>query len=915
MGLSEVEKEARDLMERVLLVKDPEQVKEILCNHGISFSNGKYRSAFFQQIERVKKGYIGEKNHARNHHDSKRVEVIAQKMQKLRVIQKTAKKIYLSKSVSEKPEIIEFTGMGLRRNMPRLSLLREDLKQLDIYSSLDLSPRLEKVFKIKDASTRKESLYQLQEHYRQVQSTIAEYIKTEKGALIRELDDEKEITELLESLRRTKKVSETVIEYLEHSITFEETLLHEKDRKKAIGSLESPETYMDHEETQMYRVLMSGGALDLSQERALRVWKLYLKYGSLENVEQSIVQFRSSLFDQLREQPLEIRQQSYYSILDTLQNRIYRENQLLRICTQDTEVVKDSDQIKKSLETLRRFKKTLLDELNFCNFSLDSDFLSPKEKADRKAIWDTARYFLDNPLCYYHFHALVDTFPEVLLSKDEQDRTLFEEIVTKFISNYQTMLENHRSDYIHPDYYQAIFLSLSHRLVQQQKISPFSEDSREYQFLNDFLYFLDHSKYNFERKGMASRSTRAMLDSEVFSRGKVDLSDSRNPSLSISADLLESFYYMKEMAISKNFVRSELRYDYLKDLPWKVEEIRMSMKEKYQEDVNLDTILCDLQVPKSDYVNSLSNGKVFALGDPSHLYSVHSLSNGEYYLRMHVLDMTSCMEENSPIAQYLYDASFRPHDDLLDKYFCSEYFLGEEDPLPAITYQVKIGPSGRCGNFHIYQSKIQVDEVVQSLENYRDDEEKKSLVGVYRILSQDLEQPKLDCVRQVFDRTMNYSALVYATNKELPVIATGISSIPEEEQLTLQISLCEEFFKMTKSTFQKSYRIINTNWDPEHLVNGNYTEGMYTASIFTTKNYLDYFNQRLLLVSDRKMTKDTLDDYREESDTLVRTFNQHQGYVGRKEFDRKEIFQKRKKTAGSNCQPIVKNSQNSCNFQ
>lgn len=554
-----------------------------------------------------------------------------------------------------------------------------------------------------------------------------------------------------------------------------------------------------------------------------------------------------------------------------------------------------------------KYKKAEYKDKNNLDVKLEKDILKQiKKECSEKLInmnyksiphdyrGDILEYLFYQDGSYYYIKKLIEQIPELISIRLKENKYIVEKskfieksiqedehilvkIIKLFTYNLEIELRSQDPNFINRDYYKKLYF-----LISSYPVNLTKEDRKE---INDTLdRMLEHLKNN---RYEEQRKTKALMDvtelKENINKTKKELKKVKKDQLKQEIDMIT----LKRETSLNDQNRVDLRSSHLKEIQRKIQP------ELDDQTLTLKEIASKLDIKNSDIKNSLLRSNTIMLEGKNVAYSIHHDLDYNYYLQIHVPDLTCYIDSDSMLAFELYNQIYTNEKNNISKLFNMETL----EEIPVITYQFKILKNGVISNFHMFPSKISIDHIYSNEEflNYRLDERLKSFVIIYRMINNtDKSRLSIQKFHQLFNDLIGESISPYIVQNNIPLIIRG-----RDDNITQDIKLYHEirylFTKIDYKDYKKIANILSTNRNMIHyssnLFDAN-TSGENYINILDECNYEHLFNQWIIKEIIKQTSIDTIiDRYYKLSEEIVSALNDSIGYV---DYVNIEIKQKNK---------------------
>lgn len=603
---------------------------------------------------------------------------------------------------------------------------------------------------------------------------------------------------------------------------------------KRKGDLSFEEEVLTREEVRLIGQIVNGEEVTFSQWRqALSAFCKAIKYYSF--LEHSSMVYHG--IDLLLSSDLSSseKQEALLSIRDYLSNRKKR-------------LAKEEKSERKNLSRAVQFVDMYLP--TFAPPVIDKDHLLNER---------IVQYALEQEVPYSYLESFFFAFPECRKTMVDGEH-LIVSVLRHYVESQKEELRNHKKYFLPKEYYRTFF-----QLLYFDSSWPLSDDEKQLieQVREEFVDYLKERRYPQEKK------EKAMFDmDQLFEMEK------SSPIREEGVKLLASFKEHTKYAEQEKG-RVNLTEDYLQPVKGKIDAYREEFYRRF--DCYPSDAMCRDQLGLSpwDFQNASSFTSWGRFSNPYCSYAVFTSSDASSYLRMNVLDLTYYVEEGSILDQEL--ASHPLYD------FAKVLKSGSLQKIPTITYQVKVLPNGNLGDFKVYRSVSPVLREKKDYKDYREDADLKKMVAIYRKVSQDPTLEVSSYLLETFFLTLFEEEALTKGNPASSLILKGTQKSSVEELLALQDGLGSLFAKMSPRQFQIHSAFLKKNMDREHYCNADVSQGEFSLGMACPRNYIDLFNQRLLLEKDQLAKLEKQSDlslyYQDQSDRLCQKANGELGYL------------------------------------
>ncbi len=540
-----------------------------------------------------------------------------------------------------------------------------------------------------------------------------------------------------------------------------------------------------------------------------------------------------------------------------------------------------------------KYKKAEYKDKENLNVKLEKEILKQIKKEFRKSYRnvkkvkdfhdyriDILEYLIYHEGNYYHIKKLIEYIPEMINLRSKEDEYLFknsisveksnqkdEHILVKIIKLFAYHLEielrSQDPDFINRDYYKKLYF-----LLQKRSVLLTEEDQKEIDDTLDRLF--SHLKNNrYEEK----RKAKAMMDILEI---RENINSTKENRKNVIPDQLENeiafLEYRKEKSLQEE-IRANLTSKYLSDVHDKVESLK-------QQNPNISNreLAKELGVKVHDITNSFLFSDTIMLAGKNVAYSICQDEEYNYYFRIHTLDMTSCIEEDSMLSQDLYNTIYGDKKSRFLKYFK----MKKQEIIPTITYQFKVMKNGYVSNFQMFFSQISIDQVYtdEDLQNYRSNESLKRFVQIYRLIHQNNHSRiTIDAYHQLFSNLVSENIFHYIYQNNLPMIIKGKNEISDFDYLRFNSELGYLLSKLDYKTYHKVFHVIASNMDEYHYSIEGF-QGNNSINILDNLNYEHFINQLIIKEIIKQTDKDKIiERYAAICQEAITSLNDSLGYV------------------------------------
>ncbi len=383
--------------------------------------------------------------------------------------------------------------------------------------------------------------------------------------------------------------------------------------------------------------------------------------------------------------------------------------------------------------------------------------------------------------------------------------------------------------------------------------------------VQEFELYIKESRYTSEHKTQAL----SLFDELVHKQQRIVSSSLTE------VDVQEISANLKEYTSCLNHMRGRVQLDseYLDRLFEKISAYQDAFYDKYGDYPTPQFICQGLGIEMYDYMNAVYDFSTVCFQNKNVSYSLLQDGKGSTLLRMNVFDLSAYIQEGDLLDTYLKEN--------MHQTFSNSVSYERFEQIPSITYQIKIFPNGNVGNLKIYPSVARIQKRYDSLQNYRDDAVLKSYVATYKKLTKLSELPKsIFEMENVFKDFITKQVVAFCEYEDIPIILSGTKFVDEFDLMFIQSDLGPAFSKMEKEHFRFYSNIFRSCLDEVHYAHRDLKSGSYLLKLEKPSNYVDLFNQRILLSYEKFFRNE---DYRssrwEEADILVAEVNDAIGYV------------------------------------
>lgn len=689
-----------------------------------------------------------------------------------------------------------------------------------------------------------------------------ELTKSEKAVLLKEEALLKEKIQILrlycEEIRIHQKKESYKLEYIHQDIHQKNKTTHQQE------SLSEPSTDdisdINNPKSQYYLSCMEKKEKFKIQDLAefLLAYKYFIRHYNLLEYRDVILDYTRQLLEQLSTLEEERFIIEVTSIIDNIKYKKaeYKDKEDLNI--------------KLEKEILKQIKKEFRNP--FMNVKKIKEFHDYR--------MDILEYLIYHEGNYYRIKKLIEYIPEIVNLRSKEDEYLFKnslsveksnqkdeyilvKIIKLFAHHLEIELRSQDSNFINRDYYKKLYF-----LMQRETIILTEEDQKE---IDDTLERLfNHLKNkHYEEK----RKANAMMDILEI---RENINSIKENHKQVIQDQLENqiafFGYKKERALQEE-TRVNLTKNYLSNIHDKVDSLKQQ-----NPTISNRELAKELGVKVHDITNSFLFSDTMMLAGKNVAYSICQDEEYNYYFRIHTLDMTSYIEEDSMLSQDLYNTIYSDKKAEFLKYLK----MKKQEVIPTITFQLKVMKNGYISNFQMFFSQINVNQVYtnEDLQNYRSNESLKSFIQIYRLVDQnDHSKITIDTYHQLFSNLVSENVFHYIYQNNLPMIIKGKNEISNFDYLRLNSELGYLLSKLDHKTYRKIFNVIGSNMDEYHYSIEGF-QGNNDMNILDDLNYEHFINQLIIKEIIKQTDKDKIiERYIDICQEAVTSLNDSLGYV------------------------------------
>lgn len=486
--------------------------------------------------------------------------------------------------------------------------------------------------------------------------------------------------------------------------------------------------------------------------------------------------------------------------------------------------------------------------------------------------YEIISYFIKRPNNFYYIKNLIARNKN-FVNLRHLGKHIIIDILELYFASFKTELRAQERNYINKEYY----MNLYNLFRKNEFINLFQEDLEEIDNLYDqFLIYLQNKKYD----PVLKESSRLAVDKFLYSKS---VQEKNTDMKNVEEYLDDSVSILPSLAKGKNRISFDSRE--LEKIRIKIEEFQNEFYERYNVSANIELICEEFNISERDYFRILNYSSVEKF-DNKYSYSTSKDSNGNLYLMLHVLDMTAIAKEM----------------DVLDCYYSDNIGINELDitnmkvgkSYPTITYELKIYPNGYVGDLDVYQSRIFIDDMISNFDDYKKDTDQMKYIDIYRRASKDKASVDYGSILKFFEKIYNNAMKKFISKSKVPVILTGVNNYNLDKVQHEVSDLGSKFSRLNKTEYELYDELLSSNLDEVHYCNFDFSDGDYKFEFSSCNDYVDLFNQRVILSYISNDEKNIISELKKESDKIVDIANENIGYVKNIKFVDSKKVKKRK---------------------
>lgn len=396
--------------------------------------------------------------------------------------------------------------------------------------------------------------------------------------------------------------------------------------------------------------------------------------------------------------------------------------------------------------------------------------------------YEIVEYLMENE---YYFNRILEDLPDTVNLTDKEGYSLVYNIISKYLDQYLLELQGKKTD-IPKEKYARMY----RKIINLPEYQNNKENSYEIEVLiNNFKETIKHGKFKRDK----------------YLQVLNDLDNIKKEDVSIIDD--------------------EQQFD------------KVQLLSEHQSILNRTNISKRVDLTNEDTIVITTNGVQYH----NYAYSVSKDLKGQHILKVHVTAVREFIKHDSELNNWLKHYMFYNDDHWLDDKLLNKFSLEKNKIKQAITFELKVLPSGGVEEFCIYKSNIKVNDIYLATDVH--DMIKKhnlrflTFSEIAFFLDKNMNKDNYGIsITETFNKTILDLIGKFFQDNNLPYIYRIQDKQNSETYMNNMTFLNNLFTKISKNDFNKFYQIIceDTNY-------ARYTSDCMHHFLLNQKYYTDLF--------------------------------------------------------------------------